>query len=503
MKREIYIEKNYLLIPVKIGANVETVSFFVENKKIYEFDIPVMVINGDYESDYYAPVSVKEWKGKSINIEGDVSTGFLEAIVVSDENPVKKNNQSRIHFTTKSGWINDPNGLVYHDGIYHLYFQHNPFNVEWGNMSWGHAVSKDLLHWERMEDVMYPDERGAVFSGCAIINEKESVKLSKDALMFLYTSAGGASKWSEGKKFVQKLAYSIDGGMTIEEIEGSILEHIVGENRDPKVYWYEDKQLYYMVLYLDKNDFAIFNSQDLKQWEMTQKLTFSGTWECPDLREISVEGGGSKWMFWTADGYYYLGEFDGQRFETDGVRHEAYTSKLPYAAQTYYGTDRVITIPWMRTRNSGQIYRGMMGIPRQLTLVEKDGDYILRQKLVDEYEDKKKLVFRAEKGRKLQFQSDEDKVREIVIYTDSNNSVEMCLYHTECILKEKKLQIGEQTWLLPEKFEKISFSVDGELLEITIGDGMMCISYEMKQLISSGEIKVLSDGMIKMEIYEI
>jgi len=144
-----------------------------------------------------------------------------------------------------------------------------------------------------------------------------------------------------------------------------------------------------------------------------------------------------------------------------------------------------------------------MGIPRQMTLVERDEEYVLRQKLVDEYEDKKKLVCQVKNGQKLQFQSDDDKVREVVIYTDSNASVEICLYDIECLLKEKKLQIGEQTWLLPEKFEKVSFIVDGELLEVTIDDGMMCIAYEMNQLTFAGEIKLLSDEMIKMEIYEI
>jgi len=167
------------------------------------------------------------------------------------------------------------------------------------------------------------------------------------------------------------------------------LEHIEADNRDPKVYWHEEKQLYYMVLYLDKNDYAIFNSSDLKNWVMTQKLTIPGAWECPDFREIPVEGGGKKWIFWSADGYYFLGDFDGSHFVTDGVRQEAYHCMLPYAGQTFAGTDRVIMIPWMRTNNQGKNFRGMMGIPRELTLVKTEEGYLLRQKLVQELEEQK------------------------------------------------------------------------------------------------------------------
>lgn len=140
--------------------------------------------------------------------------------------------------------------------------------------------STDLLHWVQKEDVMFPDENGTMFSGCAILNERGLLGLPKDTPVFFYTVAGSASEWSKGKKFVQRIAYSTDQGETLTKIEENVLEHIEADNRDPKVYWYEEKQLYYMVLYLDKNDYAIFNSSDLKNWVMTQKLTIPGAWEC-------------------------------------------------------------------------------------------------------------------------------------------------------------------------------------------------------------------------------
>lgn len=381
MKREIYINQKYLMIPVNISGETTLISFYDDKEKIYEFMIPVDSKN-NCAPDYYAPLPVYKWKNQILTINGEIPSSFLEDIHLSGKLPVKPDSRPKYHFTPASGWINDPNGLVYKDGVYHLFFQHNPFHVEWGNMSWGHAISKDLLHWEQLEDVMFPDEDGTIFSGCAIINEYGLLGLPKDALIFFYTSAGNTSAWSKGKKFVQKIAYSLDNGNTLIKRKGCILEHIAGENRDPKVYWHKKANIYYMILYLENNDFAIFNSHDLEHWEMTQRLTLPGAWECPDLREIPIEGGGSKWMLLTADGYYYLGDFDGKHFTTDYVRHEAFSTKLPYAAQTFYGTDQVIMIPWLRTKNLGQIYRGMMGIPRILTLTKENEEFILQQKKI-------------------------------------------------------------------------------------------------------------------------
>ena len=108
--------------------------------------------------------------------------------------------------------MNDPNGLVYAEGVYHLYFQHNPFDVQWENMSWGHAVSRDLLHWEQKDDVLFPDETGTMFSGSGIVNDRKMLGLPEDALVFFYTAAGNNNKWSAGKQFTQRIAYSTDGG---------------------------------------------------------------------------------------------------------------------------------------------------------------------------------------------------------------------------------------------------------------------------------------------------
>ena len=153
-------------------------------------------------------------------------------------------------------------------------------------MSWGHAVSRDLLHWEQKDDVLFPDETGTMFSGSGIVNDRKMLGLPEDAVIFFYTADGNNNKWSAGKQFTQRIAYSTD----------------------------------------------------LLKWEQTDRLTFKEAWECPDLVCLKDEKGNETWMFWSADGFYFWGEFDGYQFQTDGVRHAAYINKIAYAAQTYSNT---------------------------------------------------------------------------------------------------------------------------------------------------------------------
>lgn len=532
MEKKITISQKYLLIPVKAENELKIVSFYVDNEKIYEFAIPIGESNGMYDFHYYAALPVHKWLHKQITIKGDVKQNFLEACAQSDVMPKNVHKNHMVHFSPNTGWLNDPNGLVYQNGVYHLYFQHNPFDTRWQNMSWGHAVSTDLLHWEQKDDVLFPDEDGTMFSGSGIRNDRELLNLPKDALIFFYTCAGNALPWSKDKKFVQKIAYSTDAGNSLIKMDGHVISHITADNRDPKVYWHEEKQLYYMVLYLDKNDYAIFNSKDLLHWEMTQKLTIPGAWECPDLQKIPVECGGSKWLFWTADGYYCLGDFDGSHFKTDGIRHEAYHSMLPYAAQTYFGTERVIIIPWMRTQSHNRVYTGMMGIPRQLSLVKKDGDYVLRQKMVDELENSKQEVLKRclIDGESVSYAQQREAAVEVVLEVDRNADFIVNIYGTECSLEKGTLKIkgiakrtegvqnaanshdkeclvdeNQEYRLLKmkEDMKKISFLSDGEILEVTVDDGLICGAYETVVSALSGEINVQVYGNVKVNIYQI
>lgn len=293
-----------------------------------------------------------------------------------------------IHFAPKYGWINDPNGLVFHDGVYELYFQHNPYGIEWGNMTWGHARSKDLLHWEELEPVLRPDENGFMYSGCGIRNEREALKLPKDALIFFYTAA--LHNWLDPSKtrFTIRLAYSLDGGNSLVKTGGPVLESLYPDNRDPKVFWHEESRAYVMVLWLQNNDFGIFRSEDLEHFCLSQRLTLDGGYECPDLFELPVYDSvtevqtGREWIFWTADGSYYIGDFDGYTFMQKSERQKANAmGSLPYAAQTFFGTDQIINMAWICTKCIGLQTTGAISLPRALSLIKKEGKYLLRQRL--------------------------------------------------------------------------------------------------------------------------
>lgn len=506
MKKVIEVTGKYMLIPVCAEKKVKCISFSCRNEKLYEFNIPVGEEDeGFYSFHYMAPLNVEKWKGSRILVEGDVSASFLDAIAVSDGIP--KNVQSRplIHFTPNTGWLNDPNGLIFKDGVYHLFFQHNPFNTEWENMSWGHAVSRDLIHWEQKETVMLPDEDGTMYSGSGIVNERGLLGLPKDAQIYFYTCAGGRSKWSAGRTFTQKIAYSTDGGETLQKMDGYVVKHLVEENRDPKVYWHAATGAYYMVLYLDKNDFAIFRSRDLKNWKKTQVFTLNDAWECPDLRPIPVEGGGTRWVFWCADGYYYLGEFDGYEFKTDGVQYKAYRTKVPYAAQTWWGTQDVITIPWLRTKNKGKLYTGGMGLPRKLTLAHTPEGLRLRQLPVEGYEKARKSVYSSEGDGKVFYMMQKEGALEIGIHMEEPSDFIVNLYGSTLAYAAScgKLSVGKETVDLGSNLNDFSIIADGEFLEVSAQNGLVLAIVEMASDKKEGSVKVDVKGNAKVELFRI
>jgi fructan beta-fructosidase len=303
----------------------------------------------------------------------------------------------QFHFTARRNWLNDPNGLVYYQGKYHLFFQHNPFDIEWGNMTWGHAVSDDLVHWRQLDDALQPDALGTIFSGSAVVDWNNTAGFQKGrepALVAMYTAAGGTSPASQGAKFTQCLAYSNDGGRNWTKYQGNpVLPHIVGENRDPKVVWHEPTRRWVMALYLDKNDFALFTSPDLKQWERVDEIKVPGSIECPDLFELPVVGKRdvTKWIFWTANNVYLVGEFDGRDFKPIGEPQRFEHGANCFAAQTYSDIPaddgRRIQIAWMRGgRYPGMPFNQQMTFPTSLALHETADGYRLRAQPVAELE---------------------------------------------------------------------------------------------------------------------
>lgn len=469
MEKKIYIEEDYLYLPICKEQETRCFEIFCAGesgeKKLFEFLIPVGAVRDKtYPADYYARFPVKQFTDKTLILKGELPEEFFDAV---ENAPMRKAAELRhpsIHFTVETGWMNDPNGLVYQDGVYHLYFQYNPFDTRWGNMSWGHAVSSDLLHWEQKDAVLFPDETGMMFSGSGIVNERGMLDLPPEALMFFYTAAGDTNRWSEGKQFTQRVAYSLDGGKTLRKSDRGVLPTVCRENRDPKVFWHEESGAYIMVLWLKENDFGIFRSEDLENWTQSDCLTLERAFECPDLVRLYDEQGNAHWMFWCADGYYFFGTFDGYHFRTDGVRHEAYMNDVPYAAQTYTGVNgRVIQIPWLRLPNSGRCYTGAMGIPRELGVRVQGGKKCLTLNPVRE-------LAAWEKSQKAPHMEYEDgicrwQIEGMEVSYDRNSGT---------------FRVGTKACTLRPGIEDFSFLIDDVIFEVTADCGTIVGVFELE-----------------------
>jgi sucrose-6-phosphate hydrolase SacC (GH32 family) len=238
-----------------------------------------------------------------------------------------------------------------------MFYQHNPFERDWENMHWGHAVSNDLVHWKELPDALYPDSLGTMFSGSAVVDKNNDAGWGKNALVAIYTAAG--------KKMTQNLAYSLDNGRTFKKYEGN---PVLGADRDPKVFWYEPTKTWVLVKY-NVNYNEIFNSKDLKHW--TYKSKVDGFYECPEFFELAVDGNpkNKKWVMYGASGTYMIGKFDGAHFVPESGKY-MYTSGSLYAAQTYNNVPdgRRIQIGWGRIDQPGMPFNQLMLFPNELTL---------------------------------------------------------------------------------------------------------------------------------------
>jgi sucrose-6-phosphate hydrolase SacC (GH32 family) len=276
----------------------------------------------------------------------------------------------QFHFSARRNWLNDPNGLVYFDGQFHLFFQHNPTGIQWGNMHWGHAVSPDLFHWTELPPALGPDALGTVFSGSAAVDWKNTCGLGAGpgpVLAAMYTAAGDP--------FVQCLATSIDEGRTWTKYAGNpVLKNLAHENRDPRIFWYAPTQKWIMALYLSGDEYAIFGSPDLKTWTELSRLHIPGSSECPELFEMAVDGAAheTRWIFYGGNFHYVVGRFDGTTFHADSAPIPGDQGDSFYASQTWNNAPggRRIQIGWMRGDGPlpGMPFNQQMSCPCELHL---------------------------------------------------------------------------------------------------------------------------------------
>ncbi len=382
-EREITIEKPYLNFPVKNGAEGRLISFLIDGELVREFEISL----APADPDFWVFLDVREFKGKTAILRINEENEGFDAVYQDDTFPgedelYKERLRPQFHFSSRRGWNNDPNGLVYYDGEYHLFYQHNPFGWAWGNMTWGHAVSTDLVHWTELGDAIHPDGLGTIFSGSAVVDERNTTGFQtgdEKPLVCIYTSAGGTNPWSEreGSPFTQSIAYSNDRGRTFTVYEGNPVQgHINGGNRDPKVIWHEPTNQWVIVLYLDEGRMGFFTSKDLKSWQFHSEI--KPFHECPELFQLPVDGDetNKKWILYGAAGDYYIGEFDGKEYKPDTEPIRFHYGNCFYASQTFNNIPeedgRRIQMAWGQVPAPGMPFNQMMLFPVELTLHTTD-----------------------------------------------------------------------------------------------------------------------------------
>lgn len=373
----VYIDKKYMIFPSSKYAAPKRVFLYEDGKLIFDFVCKIDNISPDFTA--YVDVSAFIGKSVTLKIEPDVPyTPQLGDTFVGSE-VYSQRFRPRVHFTVKNGWNNDPNGLIYKDGCYHMFYQYNPAGAEWGNMHWGHAVSHDLLHWEEKDIALFPDGLGTMFSGSAITDEKNASGLGENAMLLFYTAAGGTSVLSNGEPFTQCLAYSTDNGTTFQKYAGNpIVSHIAGSNRDPKVVYVEELDKYVMALFLKENEYALLTSEDLLCWEELQRLTLTGDAECPDLFPLSCDGV-RYWVMMGALDRYIVGRFADGIFTQESPSKSLTHLRMSYAGQSFSGIEdgRVIRISWNIINSPADAFTSQMGFPVEMKLTRRDGELFL------------------------------------------------------------------------------------------------------------------------------
>ncbi len=380
-QREFKVGARYLNLPIKNGAPKRAVTLLVDGRAVVRNDMEL----ADGNPDWWAPMDVSAWQGRTVTLQVDrlseesVALSSVEAgdAIRGGAGLYREPLRGQFHFSPRRGWNNDPNGMVFFNGEYHLFFQHNPYGWGWGNMHWGHAVSPDMIHWRELSDVLAPDEFGPMFSGSAVVDWKNTSGLGqpgKPAQVLLYTAAGDPT--------VQCLAFSTDGRSFTKYRGNPVVKQITGGNRDPKVMWHEPTQKWVMVLYVElpgkKHTVHFLTSPNLREWQLASVSEgVAGSnylYECPDFFELPVDGdaGRKKWVLLGANSEYAIGRFDGVTFTPEASRIQGHRGRGFYAPQTFsdipQNDGRRIQMGWFQTETKGEAFNQSMTIPLELKL---------------------------------------------------------------------------------------------------------------------------------------
>ena len=411
----------YLLLPIEEAAPEARVNVTQNQNSVSTHQVRLAINN----IDYYVPLDLTGFdiSALAINVENapDSALCWRSFELVNEfDTQNRESHRPVYHFAPLYGWMNDPNGMVYKDGIYHLFYQYNPYGSMWGNMHWGHATSTDLINWEHQPVAISPDDLGTIFSGSSVVDKNNTSGFGKDAIVAFYTSAG--------ERQTQSVAYSTDNGKSFTKYEGNpILTSEAPDFRDPKVIWHEATKKWIMILAVGQ-EMQFFTSSNLKDWTYESSFgeghgAHGGVWECPDLIEVPIEGTNDKeWVllcninpggpFGGSATQYFIGDFDGKTFTNQSPELTKWMDygKDHYATVTWSNApdNRHIAIAWMSNwQYANQVptqqFRSANSIPRDLTLVNDNGNIILKSAPSPEVE---KLRGEAPKARSFKVNKD-------------------------------------------------------------------------------------------------
>lgn len=397
--------KKFLLLPVQENAPEGKVNIIVNNEFQLEQNINIRLARE--KVDYYVPLDLSAYQGKSVSVDVTgmpVSSLCWKEIKLSDTfySSNRETYRPVYHHTPVYGWMNDPNGMFYKDGVYHLYFQYNPYGSMWANMTWGHSTSTDLTHWTYEGTAIVPDAWGAIFSGSCVVDKDNTAGFGKGAVVAFYTSAK-STPWGDVQS--QSMAYSLDNGKTFIKYEHNpILTSTERDFRDPKVFWYAPGKHWVMMLAVGQ-EMQIYSSGNLKEWKKESSFgamqgAHGGVWECPDLVEVAVEGSKEKkWVlicnlnpggpFGGSAAQYFVGSFDGKKFVNESPTQTKWLDwgKDNYATVTWSNAPagRCIALGWMSNwQYANNVpttqYRSANTLARDLTLYRVGGELYLKSK---------------------------------------------------------------------------------------------------------------------------
>ena len=421
-------QSKYLLLPVEDKAPEANIRVVANN----DLQRTINVRLAQTKIDYYVPFLLDEFRGKELSLlttlnidrsnRGGVNSGVrLGDIKLSNSFDATNKEKFRpsFHHTPEYAWMNDPNGMFYLDGTWHLFYQYNPYGSMWGNMNWGHSTSTDLINWKHEPVAIAPDAHGAIFSGSCVVDKEGTAGFGKNAIIALYTSATPTPR---GDIQYQSLAYSTDGGKTFQKYAGNpILTADIPDFRDPNMFWNEDIKAWNLIMSAGQ-EMRIYSSPNLKDWTEEQRFgkelgCHGGVWECPDLMRVPemVNGkatGKSKWVlvcninpgfiYGGSATQYFVGDFDGHKFTVDNPARYADGKAL----WMDYGKDHYATVSFSNAPNNRKTviawmsnwqyandvptmqYRSANSIARDLFLYKVGKEYFLGSAPSAEYDGK-------------------------------------------------------------------------------------------------------------------